>query len=154
MEKDRTWLSKLLNSLPATQRDHAIQEINQRISQAEQTFKFHRLVLFVSHGADSLKVLARLGTLVLIFYFGYLSITALAGRTTLADVAIKWAVNVRFSEWVAWAAASFSSAAWAFTWRSKKRLEKNNLPRLAETEKELDPARTSSAPRKSKLEDE
>ena len=88
--------------------------------------------------------LVRWGGIVLIGRYLYLSILALAGRVTLADIGLNFLANVRVSEAVAWL---LGGGGVAYGWQQRK-VRKDTVERLAgriqEKELKRDPGRTSS----------
>jgi hypothetical protein len=88
--------------------------------------------------------LIRWGGLVSISYFAVLSIRAMAGQHTFADIGIRVLADVHVSEAVAWI---FGGSGVAYGWRQRK-LRRDTVERLAnrniELEKRLDPNRASS----------
>ena len=77
-------------------------------------------------------------------YFGYLSVEALAGQTTAANIGIDVLGNLRVSEGLAWlvGASGLAYGAW------ERKLRKDDIERLAERNRQLeyriDPGRSSS----------
>jgi hypothetical protein len=88
--------------------------------------------------------LIKWGGLLGISYFAYLSIDALAGQTTAADIGIKFLADVKVSEAVAWI---FGGSGIAYGLRQRK-LRRDTVERVQRRveglEKEIDPKRSSS----------
>jgi hypothetical protein len=82
---------------------------------------------------------------VLIFYFLYLSVEALAGKYTFADIGLQALANLRVSEAIAYA---FGAAGVGYGLRQRK-LRRDTIEQLAArvqaAEQLVDPGRTSSA---------
>lgn len=88
--------------------------------------------------------LIRWGGVVAISYFTYLSITALAGEQTAADIGIKFLADVRVSEALAWVLGG-SGVAYGLRQRKLRRDTVERITaRVERFEKELDPSRSSS----------
>jgi hypothetical protein len=88
--------------------------------------------------------LIRWGGLLGIAYYCYLSVLALAGQHTAADIGIKLLADVRISEAVAWL---FGGSGVAYGWRQRK-LRRDTVERIQNRverfEKQIDPGRSSS----------
>lgn len=88
--------------------------------------------------------LIKWGGLFGISFCAYLSVTALAGTTTAADIGIKFLADVRVSEAVAWI---FGGSGVAYGLRQRK-LRRDTVeriqPRVEGLEKQIDPGRSSS----------
>ena len=88
--------------------------------------------------------LVRWGGLVAIAYFTYLSVTALAGQRTIADIGIKFLADVRVSEALAWL---FGGSGIAYGLRQRK-LRRDTVERIQgrvqRFETNVDPRRTTS----------
>jgi hypothetical protein len=86
----------------------------------------------------------RWGAIVLIVRYGYLSLEALAGKSTLADVAINFLTNVNVSVTLAWTAGVFG----VLYGVKQRKLRKDTIQRLQSRiqalESQLDPKRTTS----------
>ena len=86
----------------------------------------------------------RMGTLVAIAGFAYLSVKALAGETTAADIGIKVLTDFKISEALAWL---FGGSGLAYGLRERK-LRRETVERehsrIQKLEKQLDPRRKSS----------
>lgn len=86
----------------------------------------------------------RWGAIILIARYSYLSIDALAGKSTLADIGINFLSEIKVSIALAWA-AGIGGAAYGL---SQKKLRRDTVERLQERIKMLElgynPERTSS----------
>jgi hypothetical protein len=67
-----------------------------------------------------------------------------AGKATFAQVLISVLGSIRISVAVAWGAAGACAIGWGLCAKSKRKLQKHNLPRLGELEKIIHPQRTTS----------
>ncbi len=88
--------------------------------------------------------IVRFGAIVLIFRYGYLSVEALAGKTTLASIWVNFLANITVSQSVAYIfGASGVTYGVVEHWLRKKTIKrfKNRIPRL---EAKIDSGRTSS----------
>jgi len=99
----------------------------------------------ISLGVTSfLSALVRWTGVVLIARYGYLTVNALAGQRTVADIGISMLADVRISEALAWLLAGGGIV----YGRQQRNLRKSSIERLHERnkslEKVIDPARTSS----------
>ncbi len=94
--------------------------------------------------ASVIRELIRWGGLVLIARYGYLTVAALAGQTTAADIGIKFLADVQISRVFA---VLFGGSGIAYGLQ-QRRLRKNTIERLQgriqEHERRIDPQRTSS----------
>jgi hypothetical protein len=115
-----------------------------KIGPAERRDRFQRTVLWVTQSFKFASYCVKWGVIAFLGYCAYLSIAELAGKTTIVEAAIQFMARVHLSEAAAWAAALIMGGGWYRTYRAILRLRRENLPRLAEMEKELDPDRTSS----------
>ena len=88
--------------------------------------------------------LIKWGGLVLISYFIYGSVSALAGKNTNADIGVNFLANIRVSEAVAWI---FGTCGIGYGWRQRA-LRKSTIERLQgrvkTLESEFDKRRSSS----------
>jgi hypothetical protein len=79
-----------------------------------------------------------------ISFCAYLSIDALAGQTTAADIGIKFLADVKVSEALAWL---LGGSGIAYGWRQRK-LRRDTVeriqPRVQQLEKQIDEGRSSS----------
>jgi hypothetical protein len=84
------------------------------------------------------------GSVCFISYMGFLSVDALAGKTTLAQLGLHFIGDVRINEALAW----FLSGAFGVYGLNERRLRRKNILRTAsqihELESRIDPNRTSS----------
>lgn len=81
-----------------------------------------------------LQSLIRWGSIVLLAWFAYLSVKALAGQTTLADIGIDFLGKVEISVALAWAVGAGGTA---YGW-SQRKLRKDTVERLQERIEELE----------------
>jgi len=81
-----------------------------------------------------LRELIKWGGIVLVVRYGYLSIAALAGHTTFADVGIKFLSNLRVSDSIMYILTGGSIAYGLGQRRSRRR----NIERMAESKNELE----------------
>lgn len=101
--------------------------------------------LFLREAFDTLRLAFKYGTFAYLAYCGWQSITALAGKSTGADIglAISAAIEIGREEWPPWAIAILM-AVWAVTERRFRRMKTAMLAtRIAELERRLDPLRES-----------
>lgn len=84
------------------------------------------------------------GAACFIAYMGFLSIDALAGKVTFAELGARFIGDVRINEALAW----FLSGAFGWYGLNERRLRRKHIERIApqinELESRLDPKRTSS----------
>jgi hypothetical protein len=89
-------------------------------------------------------MLVKWGGLVAIARYGYLTVNALAGQQTAADIGINFLADIRVSEALAWLLAGCG----VFYGRRERKLRKDSIERLQQRnrtlEKVIDPGRTSS----------
>lgn len=87
---------------------------------------------------------ARYGFLTVIAFLGYSSIRVLAGKTTLAEIAVRFITNIRVSAGISYAVGGGGVA---YGWL-QKRLRGNGIKKMAahikELEEQIDPGRSSS----------
>jgi hypothetical protein len=92
----------------------------------------------------TLRTLIKWGSLVLIVRYGYLSLASMAGKETLADVAIRFLGNLKVSESIAYLLGTGGVIYGA----AQRQLRRRNIRRLVQAkndlEKWIDPGRTSS----------
>ena len=86
----------------------------------------------------------RYGSLSLIAYFAYRSIAALAGQTTIANIAMQFLGNVTVSQWAAWCLAATFATSTGILVMQKRRAIKHLSPRSKKLEMFLDKTRSSS----------
>ncbi|MDB4915624.1 MAG: hypothetical protein JWM95_3268 [Gemmatimonadetes bacterium] len=89
-------------------------------------------------------MLVRWGGVVLMTYFGYRSVTVLAGETTTADIGIKILSDLKVSEAAAWI---FGAGGMTYGARQRSfRLKANQVlgSRVSELETDIDRRRSSS----------
>jgi hypothetical protein len=99
-----------------------------------------RLEVVASLGHD----LIRWTGAVLIAYFGYRTVSVLAGGTTAANIGIRFLADVRVSEAVAWL-FGVSGVLMAFRERQLRRATVERMHgRIKTLEEQLDPGRSSS----------
>jgi hypothetical protein len=80
-----------------------------------------------------------------IAHYGYLSVVALAGKHTLADIGLKLLANVTISQSVSWAATG-GATIWAVSERRlRKKIIHQKAQRIQELEQHIDPDRSSSS---------
>lgn len=91
-----------------------------------------------------LTTLTKWGGFVLIARYAYLSVAALAGKETLADIGIQFLSDVRVSEALAWLLAT-SGVVYGYRQRKLRRdtVERQH-GRIEELERRVDPKRSSS----------
>lgn len=77
-------------------------------------------------------------------YFGYRSVEVMAGKSTDFKAIMNWAADWRVSEMVAWLAAVLLGSGYYKQRNVLKRLRRDDLSRVADLEKRLDPERSSS----------
>jgi hypothetical protein len=106
----------------------------------ELTYRIHRADLVASIIENGIRWPAAC----VIAFFGYLSIRALAGQHTVADIGIRVLGNLQVSEAVAWI---FGGSGIVYGWRQRK-LRRDKVERLQgrvrALETERDPNRSSS----------
>lgn len=105
----------------------------------------------ILHSTDRAQILApiainliRWGGLCVLAYFGYASIAALAGKTTVSDIMVNILSNVSVNNGLAWVLAGGGVA---YGWRERKlrqRTIKRLGDRIPELEANIDSGRTSS----------
>jgi hypothetical protein len=92
----------------------------------------------------TLRTLIKWGSLVLIVRYGYLSVASMAGRHTLADIAVRFLGNLKVSESIAYILGSGGLIYGA----AQRQLRRRNIQRLVkgknDLEKLMNPGRTSS----------
>lgn len=89
-------------------------------------------------------MLIKAGSFVAIFYLGYLSISALAGHSTFADIAVKFVGDLKFSKGLAWIFGT-TGVVYGIGQRKVRRDTVERLHgRIRKFEQEKDPSRGSS----------
>ncbi len=91
-----------------------------------------------------LRELIKWGGLVLLGRYGYLSIAALAGHQTFADIVIRFLANLKVSEGILYLLTGGSIAYGVGQRQLRRRHIKRVVASKNELEKKLDPKRTSS----------
>jgi hypothetical protein len=81
---------------------------------------------------------------VVLIIFGYLSVDRLAGKSTVFNSVVDWALRLTTSEAIAWAIALVCGGGYLIQKKARRRAAENMGPRLAELERRVDPNRTSS----------
>src|SRR5713101_6446433 len=103
-------------------------------------FRFRVLDLIGS----TLNLLVPWGSLVLIAFMIADALKGLSGRTTLADIGVKFLIDIRMSEAIAYVLAA-GGMAYGY---KERRLRQKNIPRLSarnqELERRIDPGRSTS----------
>jgi len=113
-------------------------------TELEAEIKLLKKYNFAEAISGVLQTIARWTGGVLIAYFGYRTVQALAGQVTLADIGLRFLADVKVSEAVAWL---FGGSGLVLAARQRK-LRRDTVERLEgrirELEKASDPRRTSS----------
>lgn len=113
---------------------------------------------------DKLYLLLRSGVfgavIVLCVYFGiYKAAGVLAGTSTSFSSVVKWMVDLKASQWVAYILGGVGTGAAIYQRRTNRKLVKRFGPRISELESHIDPGRSSSnllpdgTPRKQDIDD-
>lgn len=84
------------------------------------------------------------GTLAYGFRQIYLSVAALAGKQTVADLAFKFLASVGISKWLAYALGAGGLTYGWFQQRARRRIVSRLGPRVKDYEAAIDPGRSSS----------
>lgn len=113
-------------------------------AQLEAELRVLRKSRFAEGTVQVLLSLIRWSAIILIARYGYLSIEALAGKSTLADIGINFLSDIKVSVAIAWGVG----VGGAIYGLKQRKLRRDTVERLQERiqtlEAEKDPARTSS----------
>lgn len=110
----------------------------------EYQFKLQRLTLLLSYGYPLARHGFTCATVVLVAWLVSGALRELAGKETAMQAIVDLGGRFSVNSWASWLAAAIMGVGWRRTWKSKQRLTKENLPRLAQLEAAIDPKRTSS----------
>lgn len=90
------------------------------------------------------RLLIKWGVLGLIAFFAYRSMVVLAGKTTLADIAVRFMADIRMGSTIGYVVGGGGLLYGRNQKRLKERAILNLSPKLVEREMALDPERSSS----------
>ncbi len=117
---------------------------NKSKGQLEAELKVLRKARFSEGTVSVILSFIRWGAIVLIVRYAYLSIEALSGKTTLADIVVQFLSGVKVSVAIAW---TFGIGGLAYGWKQRK-LRRDTVERLQKRiqalESKVDLNRTSS----------